>query len=604
VREYSTPLTGDVADLPTGTGNLTDDVVRNGEQHADDVAFSRRTAGTWTDVTAAQFLAEVRAVAKGLIAAGVEAGDRVALISKTRYEWTLVDYAIWFAGAATVPIYETSSSEQVEWILNDSAARAVVAETPEHLARVSECRDRLEDLHHVWSLEGGAIDVLTRLGADIGDDELETRRTTARPDTLATLIYTSGTTGRPKGCMLTHGNFLFEIEVATSELDALFSSDAGDERPSTLLFLPLAHVFARIIQVGCVKKRVRMGHSADIKNLLDDFAAFQPTFILAVPRVFEKVFNSASQRAVADGRGKIFARAADVAIAWSRGLETGRTPLAVRAQHRIFDRLVCARLRQALGGRCAYAVSGGAPLGDRLGHFYRGLGVNVLEGCGLTETTAALTANLPDAQKVGTVGRPLPGTSVRVAEDGELLFQGGQVFAGYWHNDEATAEAKEADGWFHTGDVGEVDDEGFVRITGRKKEILVTAGGKNVAPAVLEDRLRASAIVDQCIVVGDGRPFIAALVTIAPESFPAWAARHGKSGTIADLVDAPDLRAEVSVAVEDANKAVSKAEAIRKFAILPVQWTEEGGQLTPSLKLKRTVVMRECHEDVEALYSR
>jgi long-chain acyl-CoA synthetase len=347
-----------------------------------------------------------------------------------------------------------------------------------------------------------------------------------------------------------------------------------------------------------------MGHSADIKNLLDDFAAFEPTFILAVPRVFEKVFNTASQRAVADGRGKIFARAADVAIAWSRGIESGKTPLAVRAQHRLFDRLVYAKLRQALGGRCAYAVSGGAPLGDRLGHFYRGIGVNVLEGYGLTETTAALTANLPSAQKVGTVGRPLPGTSVRVAEDGELLFQGGQVFAGYWHNDAATAEAKEADGWFHTGDVGEVDDEGFVRITGRKKEILVTAGGKNVAPAVLEDRLRASAIVDQCVVVGDGKPFIAALVTIDPESFPAWAAQHGKTGTIADLVDDADLRAEVSVAVEDANKAVSKAEAIRKFAILPGQWTEEGGQLTPSLKLKRTVVMRECHEDVEALYSR
>ncbi len=606
MREYATPLTSGAAAGPDSlAGNLTDDVVRNGEQHRDSVAFSRRVEGAWQEVTAAEFLAQVRAVAKGLIAAGIEPGERVGLISRTRYEWTLMDYAIWFAGAATVPIYDTSSAEQVEWILSDSGARAVVAESPEHLARIRECRDRLDELHHVWSIEGGAVDVLSRLGADIADDELEARRTAAGPEGLATLIYTSGTTGRPKGCMLTHGNFMFELTVATEQLDALFApGDEEGQGASTLLFLPLAHVFARIIQVGCVRTRVRMGHSADIKNLLDDFAAFEPTFILAVPRVFEKVFNSASQRAVADGRGKIFARAADVAISWSRGLETGRIPLPVRVQHRVFDRLVYARLRKALGGRCAYAVSGGAPLGDRLGHFYRGIGVNVLEGYGLTETTAALTANLPDAQKVGTVGRPLPGTAVRVAEDGELLFQGGQVFAGYWHDEAATAEVKEPDGWFHTGDVGEVDDEGFVRITGRKKEILVTAGGKNVAPAVLEDRLRAHALVDQCVVVGDGKPFIAALVTIDPETFPGWAQQHGKSGTVADLVDDPDLRAEIESAVDEANKAVSKAEAIRKFAVLPTQWTEEGGQLTPSLKLKRNVVMRESHESVEALYGR
>ena len=407
--------------------------------------------------------------------------------------------------------------------------------------------------------------------------------------------------------MLTHGNFMFELTVAVDELDALFAptqEKAPGEAPATLLFLPLAHVFARIIQVGCVKARVRMGHSADIKNLLDDFAAFRPTFILAVPRVFEKVFNTASQRAVADGRGGIFDRAADTAIAWSRAQESGRVGLALRARHAVFDRLVYGRLRGALGGRCAYAISGGAPLGERLGHFYRGIGVNVLEGYGLTETTAALTANLPDAQKVGTVGRPLPGTSVRVADDGELLFRGGQVFAGYWHNDEATAEARDDRGWFHTGDVGEIDDEGFVRITGRKKEILVTAGGKNVAPAVLEDRLRAHPLVDQCIVVGDGQPFVAALVTLDPETFPDWAQRHGKSADVRDLVDDPDLRAEIEKAVEEANAAVSKAESIRKFTVLPVIWTEEGGQLTPSLKLKRGVVMREHRDDVDALYVR
>ncbi|MGZ4450591.1 MAG: AMP-dependent synthetase/ligase, partial [Nocardioides sp.] len=592
MREFSTPLTIEVP----STGNLTDDVVTNAREAADAVVFSRNRGQGWEDVTSAAFLAEVSAVAKGLVAAGIEPGDRVALISKTRYEWTLLDYAIWFAGAVTVPIYETSSAEQVAWILQDSGARAVVTETPDHTARVSEVRGDLEQLNHVWSIGDNAVEVLTSLGDDVSDEELEKRRTTATPLDLATLIYTSGTTGRPKGCMLTHGNFMFELGVAVDELERLFSTDGA----STLLFLPLAHVFARIIQVGCVKSRVRLGHSADIKNLVADLGEFKPTFILAVPRVFEKVFNTASQKATADGRGKIFDRAAETAIAYSRGLDKGRPSLAVRAQHALFSRLVYGKLREALGGRCEYAVSGGAPLGDRLGHFYRGIGLVVLEGYGLTETTAALTANLPDATKIGTVGRPLPGTAVRVADDGELLFRGGQVFAGYWQNEQASSEALERDGWFHTGDVGEVDDEGFVRITGRKKEIIVTAGGKNVAPAVLEDRLRAHALVDQCIVVGDGQPFIGALITLDLDSLPAWAASHGKSGDVADLVDDPDLRAEIESAVEDANTAVSKAESIRKFTILPGQWTEEGGQLTPSLKLKRNVVMRELRDEVAA----
>lgn len=596
MREFSTPLNTQIP----ATGNLTDDVVANAREAADTVVFSRKVDDEWTDVTAAEFLTEVSAVAKGLMAAGIEPGDRVALISKTRYEWTLFDYAIWFAGAATVPVYETSSAEQVAWILTDSGAKAVVAEGKEHLARISEARQSGagDDLNHVWSINDNAVGVLTRLGQDISDEALEERRTTATPLDLATLIYTSGTTGRPKGCMLTHGNFMFELGVAVDELHHLFDTESA----STLLFLPLAHVFARIIQVGAVKKRVRLGHSADIKNLLADLEVFQPTFILAVPRVFEKVFNTASQRAAADGRGRIFDRAAETAIAWSRAQDGGRVPLRVKVQHALFDRLVYGKLRTALGGHCQYAVSGGAPLGDRLGHFYRGIGVTVLEGYGLTETTAAVTVNLPDAQKIGTVGRPIPGTSVRVADDGELLFRGGQVFAGYWHNEGATAEALTRDGWFHTGDVGEVDDEGFVRITGRKKEILVTAGGKNVAPAVLEDRLRAHLLVDQCMVVGDGQPFIAALVTIDRESFPAWAESHGKSGSLEQLVDDPDLNAAVEAAVEDANKAVSKAEAIRKFTILTEEWTEEGGHLTPSLKLKRNVVMREFREDVEALY--
>ena len=540
MREFSTPLTTEVSD----TGNLTDDVVTNAREAADEIVFSRHveTGDAWQDVSAAQFLAEVSAVAKGLVASGVEVGDRVALISKTRYEWTLLDYAIWFAGAVTVPIYETSSAEQIGWILHDSGARACVAESSEHLARIRESRSELAELNHVWSISDNAIDVLTRLGEDVSDETLEQRRTSATPLDLATLIYTSGTTGRPKGCMLTHGNFMFELEVAVEELDELFGAGGA----STLLFLPLAHVFARIIQIGCVKSRTRVGHSSDITNLLRDLQAFRPTFILAVPRVFEKVFNTASQNATADGRGKIFDRAAETAIAYSRGLDKGRVPLNVRAQHAAFSRLVYGKLRAALGGRCAHAVSGGAPLGERLGHFYRGIGLTVLEGYGLTETTAALTVNLPGAHKVGTVGRPLPGTAVRIADDGELLFLGGQVFAGYWGDEAATREALERDGWFHTGDVGELDDEGFVRITGRKKEILVTAGGKNVAPAVLEDRLRAHPLVSQCMVVGDGQPFIAALVTIDPDSFAAWAVARGKSGALDTLVDDTDLRAEIS----------------------------------------------------------
>lgn len=583
------------------TGNLTDDVVTNARDFGTTVQFSRpsrNAGGGWEDVTTREFLAEVSAVAKGLIASGVEVGDRVALLSKTRYEWTLLDYAVWFAGAVSVPIYETSSAEQIGWILSDSGARAVVAEGPEHLARVREVRAGLDELNHVWSIADNAVDNLRKLGADISDADLEKRRTTATPLDLATLIYTSGTTGRPKGCMLTHGNFMCELGVAIDELDRLFETEGA----STLLFLPLAHVFARIIQVGCIKSRTRLGHSADIKNLMADLQAFRPTFILAVPRVFEKVFNTASQKATADGRGAIFDKAAEAAIAYSRGLDKGGPSLAVRAKHAVFKRLVYGKLLDALGGQCVHAVSGGAPLGDRLGHFYRGIGLTVLEGYGLTETTGAVTVNLPDAIKIGTVGRPLPGTAVRVADDGELLFQGGQVFVGYWNNEQATGESIERDGWFHTGDIGEVDDEGFVRITGRKKEIIVTAGGKNVAPAVLEDRLRAHLLVDQCIVVGDGQPFIAALVTIDREALPTWAEAHGKSRNVRDLVGDPDLRAEIEAAVEDANKAVSKAESIRKFTILADEWTEEGGQLTPSLKLKRNVVLREFKDDVAALY--
>ncbi|HEU4514023.1 MAG TPA: AMP-dependent synthetase/ligase [Nocardioidaceae bacterium] len=591
---YSTPLT---VDIPT-TGSLADDVVRNADEAPDAVAFSRRTADGWEDVTAKGFLDQVRAVAKGLVASGIEPGDRVGLLSRTRYEWTLVDYAVWFAGAVTVPLYETSSAEQIEWILADSGARAVFAEDALHVDRVAEVRGGLPLLEHVWAMD--SLDALVTAGREVSERRLEERRAALSPDSLATLLYTSGTTGRPKGCMLTHGNFMVEVAVALDALPELFEAEDG----ATLLFLPLAHVFARIIQIGAVKGRIRLGHSSQASRLLDDLQTFQPTFVLGVPRVFEKVFNTASQNAVISGKGRAFDRAADTAIAYSRALDTGHPGFAVRAYHSLYDRRVYQPLRDMLGGRCTYAISGGAPLGDRLGHFFRGVGLTVLEGYGLTETTGAITANTPELTKIGTVGRPLPGVTVRVADDGELLVKGGQVFSGYWQNDPATAEVLDADGWCHTGDLGEIDDEGFVTVTGRRKEVIVTASGKNVAPAALEDRLRAHYLVSQCMLVGDGRPFVGALVTIDPDAVAVWAEQRGKSTVVADLTDDADLFAEIESAVADANRSVSQAEGIRKFRILPVDWTEEAGQLTPSLKVRRGAVARQFQHEIERLYER
>jgi long-chain acyl-CoA synthetase len=594
MREYTTPA---VIDPPT-SGSLSDPVWANASSHPDTVVFSRRTELGWLDVTAAEFARQVASVAKGLIAAGVQHGDRVALLSATRYEWTVIDYAIWSIGAATVAIYETSSRSQIEWILTDSEAVVAVVESAAHAAVVDSVRTGTPALRDVWQIESGGIDELTVLGQDVSDAELDKRRTAVNPHDLATLLYTSGTTGRPKGCEITHGNFMDELGTAVRVLDTLF-----DERgASTLLFLPLAHVFARIIQVGCVMMRVKVGHTSDVKNLVKDLGEFKPTFILSVPRVFEKVFNTASQTAHSGGKGKIFDAAAETAIAVSRAQDSGGPGFALRAKHALYDKLVYGKLRAVLGGRVQYAVSGGAPLGDRLGHFFRGIGVPVLEGYGLTETTAALSANLPDDIRIGTVGRPLPGVSVAVADDGELLFRGAQVMTGYWKNPEATAAAIDSDGWFHSGDLGEIDADGFIRITGRKKEILVTAGGKNVAPAVLEDRIRTHPLISQCMVVGDGKPFIAALITLDPETVGAWAAKYGKPADIDSLVNDKDLIAEVQSAVDDANTAVSKAEGIKKFTILPTDWTQENGELSLKLSLRRHVVMKNHAVDVEALY--
>ena len=586
---------------PPTSGSLVDDIVDNAQTAPHRVALSVNRGGAWVGVTSQQFLDQVKAVAKGIVASGVEPGQRVGIMSRTRYDWTVADYAIWYAGATVVPIYETSSAEQVEWILGDSNAVGVFLESAKNKSVFDEVADRLPDCTRAWIFDDGALDTLAAAGAGISDEELERRRATLNPESLATIIYTSGTTGRPKGCMLTHGNFMFEVSNIVAGMPQLFSVQGA----STLLFLPLAHVFGRIIQLGCIHSGTRLGHAPDVKNLLGDLQSFQPTFLLAVPRVFEKVFNSAQQKATAEGKGNIFNTAAQTAIDYSKSLDTGGPGFGLKLKHKVFDRLVYGKLRTAMGGKIQWAVSGGAPLGDRLGHFFRGIGVTILEGYGLTETSAATTVNRPDAIQIGTVGQPFPGASVKVAADGELMLAGAQIFKGYWNNPTATAEAIEPDGWFHSGDIGEIDDQGFVKITGRKKELIVTAGGKNVAPAVLEDRLRANWLVSQCMVVGDAQPFIAALVTIDPESFPGWLKQTGKpeNSTIESMTNDPDLVAEIQKAVDEANKAVSNAEAIKKFTILPVDWTEEGGQLTPSMKLKRNVVMKEFSSEVDALYS-
>jgi long-chain acyl-CoA synthetase len=584
-------------------GGLADLIYTNAAEVPDAVVFSRKIGDNWQDVTASEFLDQVIAVGKGLIGSGIGAGDRVAILAATRYEWTLFDFASWAVGAVPVPIYATSSNEQVQWILSDSGSVAVIVEDDALQAKVDAVRAELPTLKHLWNIENGAVDQVVAAGANESAEAVDARRKAVKAADVATIIYTSGTTGRPKGCVLTHANFHSEGGNVVEMLAPVFKG-IGVEETSTLLFLPLAHVFGRMVEVGAVQARARLGHTADIRKVTEDLAAFKPTFILSVPYVLEKVYNGARQKAHSSGKGKIFDAAAATAIAYSEA--GGKAGLGLKVKHAVFDRLVYSKLRAALGGKAKYAISGGAALGLRLTHFFRGVGLTVFEGYGLTETCAAATVNSPTRFKPGTVGHPLPNTAVRIAEDGEVQVKGGQVFPGYWQNDQATKATIDEDGWFSTGDLGELDDEGFLKITGRKKEILVTNGGKNVAPAVIEDRIAAHPLVGQAMVVGDGKSYIAALITIEADYFAYWKTTNGKpeAASVADLVDDPQLNAEIQTAIDDGNKAVSKAESVRRFRILTAEFSPESGHLTPSLKLKRSVIMKDFAADVDALYTK
>ena len=580
-------------------GNLTNLIAERAWFEPERIMVSRPLGDGWQAVNARELEAEVRATAKGLIASGVEIGDRVAIMARTRYEWTILDFAIWFAGGVPVPIYETSSAEQVDWILSDSHSVGIIVETPQLKDLVTPVLPSYTK--NCWVMTENVLSQLAYLGRDISDSEIDRRRNALTPDTLATLIYTSGTTGKPKGVQLTHGNFLSEVGNVVMGASDLFLKPGG----STLLFLPVAHVFGRMVQIGALRAGLHLAHCGDVLGrLTTDLASFKPTFVLAVPRIFEKVYNSAESKADAAGKGSIFRKAAEIAIEYSRSIDDGKIPFGLKLKHGLFDRLVYSKIRHGLGGRVEAAISGGAPLGERLGHFFRGAGVRVLEGYGLTETTAGATLNLTTAHKVGSVGRPIPGTTIKIADDGEVLIKGPIVMQGYWQNDAANAEVFTQDGYFKSGDLGKLDEQGYLYIVGRKKELIVTSGGKNVAPAVLEDRLRAHPLISQCIVVGDNQPYIAALITIDPEAIKGWISANKKDGaTIPGLINDPDLISVVQTAVDEANKAVSRAESIRKVKILPVDFTIAGGHLTAKLSVKRHVVQKEFASEIAELFA-
>ncbi|AZI63179.1 long-chain fatty acid--CoA ligase [Rhodococcus qingshengii] len=575
-------------------------VFTHAERTPELTVFSRPKGEGWVDVTAKEFAEQVTGVANGLIAAGVQAGDRVALLSATRYEWTLFDFAIWAAGAATVPIYDSSSQGQVSWILEDSEAVIAIVETGAHEQLF---QDAPSTLKAVMQIDDGAVEKLTAQGADVDDTELKKRLAGIKADDLASLVYTSGTTGRPKGCILTHRNFLSEVRgILTASIGKV--AVPGNR---VLTFLPLAHVLARAVSLATFEAGASQAHWSDFATITTQFERYKPNTILGVPRVFEKVRDGAARKAESGGKipGAIFAFAEATAKEYSQALDNGGPSLILKAKHAVADKLVYSKLREALGGECWFAISGGGALTPELGHFFRGLGVPIYEGYGLTETTAAHCVNVPGAQKIGTVGQPMGGNGVRIAEDGEIELNGGVVFKGYWKNDKATEESF-VNGWMRTGDLGELDSDGYLSITGRKKDLLVTAGGKNVSPGPMEDRIRSHSIVSQAVVVGDGKTYITALLTVDPEVFEKWKAENGKpsGATVAELRDDKDLRAELQKAVDDANAAVSHAESIKKFVILDRDLTEEDGEMTATLKIKRNVVVDRFSKEIQGMYAK
>ncbi|MEU9996980.1 AMP-dependent synthetase/ligase [Streptomyces sp. NPDC050848] len=608
MREFTVPP----IEAAPQVGGLADAVFDRAEQTPDHVALGRKDAtGQWRDVTSAQFRDEVLALAKGLIAHGVRFGDRVAIMARTRYEWTLFDFALWTLGAQPVPIYPTSSAEQVYWMLHDAEVTACVVESEDHAMTIGSVIDRLPRLQRLWQLDAGdgAVAELTAAGREIDADIVQRHRRAVTPESVATIIYTSGTTGRPKGCVITHSNFMFETDMLTGRWEPVFHSKPGDEA-STLLFLPLAHVFGRMVEVAAIQSGVKLGHQPVLQAaaLLPDLAAFRPTFILAVPYVFEKVFHAARRRAESEGKVGPFDKAVDVAVKYAEAAEhkafgLGPGPsAALRMQHQFFEKVVYGKVREAMGGRVRHAMSGGSGMARRLGLFFEGAGVTIFEGYGLTESSAAATANPPERVRYGTVGQPVPGTTVHIAEDGEVWLYGGQIFSGYLNNPQATAAVLN-DGWLATGDLGALDEDGYLTITGRKKEILVTSGGKSVSPAGLEERVRAHPLIAQCIVVGNDRPYIAALVTMDQEAVEHWLAMQGRAPLPpAELVRDPSLEMEIRRAVVAANTLVSQAESIRTFRILAHPFSEEHGLLTPSLKLKRKAIEQAYATEVEALY--
>jgi long-chain acyl-CoA synthetase len=594
MREYTSP--GAVKVAPND--NPVSSLMTRADTHPQVAALSYRDGNRFVDVSTRDFAEKVESLAAGLVSLGLAQGARVAIFSSTRIEYTYLQYAVWAAGLTTVTIYDSSSPEQVKWIMSDSEAQAIFCETDALRSVFDQVAADLPHCRNAFVIEAGAVNELLALGSPEDREEVKRRSAAITHDDLALLIYTSGTTGRPKGCMLNHYNFIWTVRQAVAAIPQVFAPGQ-----SNLMFLPLAHSFAQIVQVGCASTGVKIGYSG-IPTLVEDLSLFKPTWIFAAPRVFEKVYNSAKLRAEGDGKGRIFDFAATTAMDFSRETEEGSVSLKTRLLYAVFDRLVYGKLRNLFGGRLVHAISGSAPLGERLGHFFRGIGLTVLEGYGLTETNSATCVNRPDDIRIGTIGRPLPGWSMAIAEDGEILIKGGGVFKGYWNNEAATADVFDQDGWFHSGDVGEMSDDGYFRITGRKKELIVTAGGKNVAPAVLEDRLRAHPLVSQCMVIGDAQPFIAALITIDTETLPEWGKERGVSGELAEAIGNPVLVEEIQKAVDDANKAVSRAESIREFRILPDDFTIDGGELTPTLKVKRSIIGKKYGQVINEIYAK